>query len=627
MSARALSLLLAAPLLVAGCATGGAGRPAAAAPPMRLVAYDGCSDLLNGLREATAKQVTPYGLGSPLLERFDAEGAMPAGPSARVQKSAPSGPPPEHSRTNAHEADADEPDQVKTDGRRILTVARGRLNVIDPATRRIAHRLRLPASGPAGGDPRLLLHGDRALVLSDEFPAIAYEQRSKPRTDLPGGRQLTRLTLVDLTGTPKVLGTLTTDAAYVDARQTGQTARVVIRSTPAIEFPPLPPGRGAEQQAVERNRALVRKAPLSAWLPSFQVDGGGRTTVPCDRVSRAAGADGTSVLTVLTLDLTRPLGDPDPVAVAAEGQTVYATGRALYVTGTPPRPVTWAGAPREARRDERTDIHVFSLPGTGRPRYEASGSVPGSVLNQYSMSDDGTHLRVATTTGNAFPRAAGGRSQSAVRVLRRDGAALRTVGALDGLGKGERIYSVRFLGATAYVVTFRQTDPLYAVDLKDPAKPRRTGELKINGYSAYLHPTAPGRLLGVGQDADSQGRVKGTQVSLFDVSAAPRRVGVHHLPQTGSDAEFDPHAFLYWPATGLTVLPVRGHGTGDGTARALVLKVDGDTVRRVGEIAHPGRQDSITRSLMVGGTLWTFSPGGARATDAAALRAGTWLAY
>ncbi|MGI5168036.1 beta-propeller domain-containing protein [Spirillospora sp. CA-253888] len=620
MSARALSPLLVAPLLVAGCATGGADRPAAAAPPMRLVAYDGCSDLLNGLREATAKQVTPYGIGSPLLEDF---GPRPLpGASAIAKEAAPSGPPPEHSRTNAHEADADEPDQVKTDGRRILTVARGRLNVIDPATRKVAHRLKLPGSGPAGGEPRLLLHGDRALVLSDGFPPIAHK-----RPPHAPGRPLTRLTLVDLAGTPKILNTLTTDAAYVDARQTGQTARVVIRSTPDIEFPPLSGAAVSARHAVERNQALVRKAPLSAWLPSFQVDGGGKTTVPCDRVSRAAGADGTSVLTVLTLDLTRPLGDPDPVAVAAEGQTVYATGRALYVTGAPPQPVAWAGAPRRTRPDERTDIHVFSLPGTGRPRYEASGSVPGSLLNQYSMSDDGTHLRVATTTSGAFPRAEGVRSQSAVRVLRRDGAALRTVGTLDGLGKGERIYSVRFLGGTAYVVTFRQTDPLYTVDLKDPAKPRLTGELKINGYSAYLHPTGPGRLLGVGQDADAQGRVKGTQVSLFDVSAAPRRVGAHHLPRTGSDAEFDPHAFLYWPATGLTVLPVRDHGTGDGTARALVLRVDGDTVRRAGEIAHPGRQDSITRSLMVGGTLWTFSPGGARATDAATLRPGTWIAY
>ena len=80
------------------------------------------------------------------------------------------------------------------------------------------------------------------------------------------------------------------------------------------------------------------------------------------------------------------------------------------------------------------------------------------------------------------------------------------VGRVGGLGRGERIYSVRFIGEVGYVVTFRQVDPLYTVDLAHPEKPRVIGELKVPGYSAYLHPVGPGRLLGVGQDADSQGR-------------------------------------------------------------------------------------------------------------------------
>ncbi|OON33252.1 hypothetical protein BSA16_01360, partial [Micromonospora sp. Rc5] len=88
---------------------------------------------------------------------------------------------------------------------------------------------------------------------------------------------------------------------------------------------------------------------------------------------------------------------------------------------------------------------------------------------------------------------------------------------VTGLGRGERIHSVRYLGPTGHVVTFRRTDPLYTLDLTDPAAPRVTGELKITGYSAYLHPAGPGRLLGVGQEADADGRAQGLQVSLFDV--------------------------------------------------------------------------------------------------------------
>ena len=105
------------------------------------------------------------------------------------------------------------------------------------------------------------------------------------------------------------------------------------------------------------------------------------------------------------------------------------------------------------------------------------------------------------------------------------GGELREVGRVGGLGKGEQIYAVRFIGHVSYVVTFRQVDPLYTVDLSDPTNPRVRGELKILGYSAYLHPVGDGVLLGVGQDASGQGRIRGTQISLFDISGLDVRPG------------------------------------------------------------------------------------------------------
>ena len=148
--------------------------------------------------------------------------------------------------------------------------------------------------------------------------------------------------------------------------------------------------------------------------------------------------------------------------------------------------------------------------------------MPGWLINQYAMSEWDGRLRLATTTQPT------GRPDRQGRVLGAtcSTAPLRRVGHLDGLGKGERIYAVRFVGPTGYVVTFRQTDPLYMVDLRDPAAPKLTGELKINGYSAYLHPAANGRLIGLGQEANDDGRVSGLQVSLFDVAdpAHPTRL-------------------------------------------------------------------------------------------------------
>ena len=113
-----------------------------------------------------------------------------------------------------------------------------------------------------------------------------------------------------------------------------------------------------------------------------------------------------------------------------------------------------------------------------------------------------------------------------MRTLEERDGRLVQIGAVGGLGEGERIFAVRFIDDTAFVVTFRQTDPLFTIDLSNPRAPRKVGELHVNGYSAYLHPVGDGRLLGIGRDADDQGNTRGLQLSLFDVSdlAHPRRL-------------------------------------------------------------------------------------------------------
>ena len=147
-----------------------------------------------------------------------------------------------------------------------------------------------------------------------------------------------------------------------------------------------------------------------------------------------------------------------------------------------------------------------------------------------------------------------------ITILEPQDSELVVVGMVAGLGKGERIYSVRFIEETAYVVTFRQTDPLYTVDLSDPSDPKVLGELKILGYSAYLHPLGDDLLLGVGQDADERGRVEGTQVSIFDVSdpANPERIAQLTLAKGSNSAvEYDHRAFLYWDPASLAVIPIQ----------------------------------------------------------------------
>ena len=258
---------------------------------------------------------------------------------------------------------------------------------------------------------------------------------------------------------------------------------------------------------------------------------------------RPAVFSGAGVLTVYTVDLDKGLPAVDADAVFTDADTVYASPSSLYVA-----------TQRYDTQAEYTSIHRFDISDPDRTGYAASGAVPGSLLNQFSLSEDKGVLRAATTVGW------GAAAESRVTTLSERGGRLVQRGQVGGLGPGERIFAVRFLGDVGYVVTFRQTDPLYTVDLADPDHPRVRGELKIPGYSAYLHPVGDDLLLGVGQEATDDGRVQGLQLSLFDVSdlARPVRLQRAQLGQrfSSSAVEWDHHAFLWWPATKLALLPI-----------------------------------------------------------------------
>ncbi len=588
---RVLLLLVMAALLAAGLVVVASGRtPAAAAA--RLVPYSSCDEALAELKRAARRSVEQSRRstdGGPvdIAPRAPASGAAQENATSLDAAAAA----PAHSGTTVHEVGVDEPDLVKTDGRRIVSVTGGVLRVIDPVTHRVAEA---PTVGRSGEPTAVSLHGDRALVVSGSA-------RFEPASAGSGGSAGAALTLYDIgpagsAARPRQVGTTWFDGDYVDARQVGSVVRVVARSQPRL-----------------RTEPAIERSTIEDWLPRYRVEHVGVTrthTVGCERLSHPASYSGTSMLTVLSVDLaTEDVGDGDPTTIVADGQTVYGTGASLYVANAAP--------------EGQTELFKFDVTGTGRPVYRAGGEVDGELLNHYALSEHAGFLRVATTSDAGR----GSGSQSSVQVLQADGDRLVTVGRVDGLGRGERIYAVRFVGPVGYVVTFRQTDPLYTVDLRDPADPRVTGELKISGYSAYLHPAGDGRLIGVGQEASAEGRIQGSQVSLFDVSdpAAPTRLARHFLPGTRSEVEVDPHAFLYWPTASTVVLPVLGGGLEgglDGGSAALVLRLEHDGFAELGMITHPGAGGDgyaetglIRRSLVIGDTLWTLSDAGLMAHD------------
>ncbi len=599
---RPLALLL----LVGLAALLALASPAPAAKGKRaLRAFSDCRELVRyGTRHAGRYAPGTPPAATPAPQPMPPTGAPGPGAAPAAPVGAPENEAPDTSGTNTQEAGVGEPDTVKTDGRTVFAIAGGRLRIVD-VTGRAPVLLRTLDVG-AGHDSSMFLRHGRLLVLSSEW-AHATAASSPSVAPAPGSPR-TVMTLVDVRdpAQPTVVQRLTVDGWLVAARRTGDLARMVLSGTPpAIADPAAQDDRPAAW--------LPRATLASARRPAAART---RRAVGCRAVRRPRVFAGLQTTTVLTLDWTAGLTPVDADTVLGGGETVYASPGSLYVaTRRYVRDlVTRTDGPVP---ELTTDLHRFAAGATPETGYRGSGRVPGFLLNQFAVSEHDGVLRVASTDEPPWFSSpeAGEPSQSFVTTLRIADEGLQPLGQVGGLGRGERIHGVRFIGDMGYVVTFRQTDPLYTVDLADPARPRVRGELKILGYSAYLHPAGDGRLIGVGQDATEQGRRLGVQVSLFDVSdaAAPRVLQRRTLGSSSStDVEWDHHAFLWWPKADLVVIPVTTWDT-ERFAGAVGFTVRDGGIAEAGRVAHAdpgGWAAPITRSLVVGDRLLTLSAAG-----------------
>ncbi|MDX1511374.1 MAG: beta-propeller domain-containing protein [Nitriliruptorales bacterium] len=665
---RLLATGLAAGLLLAGCTNDGdpnAGNRPAGIPfgggviaAGTLVQFDACEPLLEHLQAEALERVTPWGLpggggwwGGPIAVMED-DVAFAEPFSAAPQASRSSGElvaGQDFSTTNIQEAGVDEPDVMKTDGEILVAVVQQVLRVVDLTGHEPVEvaSMRLPDDL---GNPQLLLAGERLLVVGQRWGTffaepLTGEDRPAALTLAPQSA-ITLVQLIDLSNPadPDIVADLELDGTALSSRLVDGIIHLVVSSQPTglVFEGPTESGVRGERDALARNREVIRDSTIEDWLPAYahrdeDGDEAIKDLVDCSHVHAPDEFAGFGTLSIVSVDPANDELHPRSAAgVLSEGQTVYGSPERLYVATTDW--VDWGsleGDDLEAEaRDVTTDIHAFDIT---RPQvtYVGSGTAPGSLLNQFSMSEHDGHLRVATTEGNGWW--AGEDSVSTVTTFAITGDELEEAGSVTGLGVTERIFAVRFLGDVGYVVTFRQVDPLYVVDLSDPAAPAVTGELKIPGYSAYLHPVGDGRLIGVGQDATDAGRVTGLQVSLFDVSdpADPQRLAHVVMPNANSESEWNHHAFLHWPMTGTTVLPMQQYGVeafeGDVAFEeevapefddvpefkeffngAIVLDVQESGIDIEGRISHvTGADDewlaTIQRSFVRNDVLWTLS--------------------
>ncbi|HWK30384.1 MAG TPA: beta-propeller domain-containing protein [Solirubrobacter sp.] len=573
-----------------------AGTADAAAPTYRLKSFSSCKALVGYARDGALRTRGDVGVPGrvaapptvaiatpPLL-------AVPAPETAAAPTSdtAVSGVVPDFSSTNTQELDVDEPDLIKTDGRRIVAVTDATLRVLD-AGGTVEGTLPLE-----GYDHRLLLRGDRVL-------AIASKRPSGPTAAplAPAGPAMTVVTEIDVSGAPKVLRTLEVPGRFVDARQNGATARLVIDTPPQ---PIAAAGGESLKRAVARaGRArFLARTTLKSRISGRTFK---RDLAPCTAITHPRRFSGLDVLAILTIDLDRGMYSLDRDGVMAGAQVVYGSDRSLYVASQ--RYVRALETQGRVPDEWRTEIHRFDIADPARTVYAATGTVPGFIIGNYALSEYKGDLRVASTTQppwNGLPAP----SESRVTVLRQDGARLKEIGAVGGIGQRERIYAVRFMGERGYVVTFAPPlgDPLFTLDLSDPTAPKVVGELQIPGYSAYLHPVGDGLLLGVGRENAN------VKAALYDVSnpAAPREIGQLQYPDSRSAVETEPHAFLFWPRTQLAVLPLRSWSPAQPFDGAVGLRVSAGGLAEAGRITHHGERDAaVQRSLVIGDTLYSLS--------------------
>lgn len=567
---------------------------------LALVSAGTCDDLLGWYQENTRDMVTAWGWGGGMIY---AEGGGPwvnmqrrtfaldnlnsvadAPVAAAAGKALDGSQSSSETGTNVQESGVDEPDVVKTDGKILIRLDGDDLTTYSLAGKTPERLSRLDLPGTHRGDlqPDMLLVGDRVVVFSQQW------NQDGPQTTVQ---------TVDLSDpkSPEVVGESRYDASLLSARQYGETVRLVLATDlPQLDFV-QPQGKFTQREALKENRKVLAESTIDEWLPAVRdtadgAAGDAAQLVDCSDMSRPEDFTGGGSVSVVGYDPSTPT-DRSTTGVATSSQTVYSSTDRLYLATSASfgwrggccdvlvdrvAPPGWGGGSPD---DGTTQLHAFALDGA-TAAYVGSGEVEGTVRDRWSMDAvDGT-LRVA-----AGPSSETGNSNSIVTLKEEDGE-LVPLGRVDKLGVNEQIMSVRWFDDLAILVTFRQVDPLYAIDLSDPAHPKEVGSLKIPGYSDYLHPIGKDRILGLGVDADNRGMTRGGQVAVFDLAdlRKPRQLGVEkYSTNIEVRAGQDPRQFTWLPdqQTALTVISRYGRA-GGMTAWISVLEVakDGSIDRR-----------------------------------------------
>ncbi len=506
-----------------------------------------------------------------------------------------------YSETNNQEKGVDEADIIKTDdGHHVYALSGGHLSIIDSYPASDMHTV--SSIDVAGSPIEMFVYKKndderRAVVFSRlhyygqdlDIPEemLDLQQDSAVGADAPvcclaigcycggWGRPITKMTIYNLDdlSNPSVEQEVYTQQNYVSSRMIDGRVRAVFNGyingpQPRTWLDNADANKGlSTEEAWDKLLAegieMIEKTPLEYYLPKTMVVQDGQKNIyqvtPNYRdFLLPRSSNGRSVVDIVSFDLTKDEVNNTHKAILGQGSLVYASEKNIYVAAHSHN-AWWDNSFLE--ESSATWIHKFDIQNPTIARYLGSGAVRGYIHNQFSMDEDDGYLRVATTESPLWRNGKQVREQTNHLFILKQGknGYLNIAGSVENLAPTENIRSARFLGDVGYIVTFRQIDPLFTFDLSDNENPKKLGELKIEGFSTYIHPLDDDHLLTVGQECDDEGRCgQGMQIAIFDVSDLRDPKLIHKKVIQGySQAQYNHKAFTYVPEKKLLAIPVQ----------------------------------------------------------------------
>jgi inhibitor of cysteine peptidase len=499
------------------------------------------------------------------LETFDAQVALPTAAEAAET---------DYSKTNIQVEGVDEADIVKTDGEYIYVVSGGNVTIVKaypPEEGRVLSKISL-----TGGIAGIFINGDKLAVFETEYGVyplyeggVAYDlDSSSEEVNKPTGDDETSSSSPPTNGSAPDDETRTSSSS--SEPKNGSTPEEPTKVPEPIVYEPPTTSIKVYDISNRGNPVLKRNFSVDGnyfssrmigdyvyvvatqwavfietdvFLPRVHSDNE-TDIIPADDIYYYNFSDSSySFTTIVALNIQNDAQEPTHQTILLGGtSTIYVSQNNIYLTFPN---YTWQENETMKTTIQRIKINKQAI------TFAAQGEVPGYILNQFSMDEHNGYFRIATTTNNWRTFAEEATSKNNVYILDMN---LNIVGKLEDLAPGEQIYSARFMGDRCYLVTFKQIDPFFVIDIANPTEPKVLGYLKIPGFSGYLHPYDKNHIIGIGKQDNN------VKLSLFDVTdvTAPTEIAKYVVDAEYSDSPvlYDHKAFLFDKPKQLLALPV-----------------------------------------------------------------------